>query len=727
MTATTDKPLNKLRITCQKGLEGLLKDEITALGIDDCQESAGAVRCRADLAGLYRICLWSRLAGRVLLPLLECPSGSPTGLYHACYEFPWEQHFGSSNSVLVDFSGSDEHFRNSLFAAQKIKDGIVDRFLGREGSRPNVDKLTPDLRLYAVLAKGKITLSLDLSGGSLAQRGYPHRPNREGPSNPLAAAILLRAGWPAIAAAGGSLLDPFCDRGTLLIEAVLMAARHAPGLYRRGFGFEHWCLHDDALWRAIREQALATRQDGLASLPLIAGYDQDAAALHSAREILKQAGLHKYVQIARGSLGTAAEPNPDSVPGLIVSHPRPPGDADDPALASALRELGQTLRDTYQGWHAALYTQTPALARYLDIKAVRKYRFPEAQLLCFDINPSHYHERQADAPAPVRQEHEWPPGALMFANRLRKNLRQLASWREREGISCYRLYDADMPEYAVAIDLYDGYAHVQEYAAPAKVDQRAATRRRGEVRMVLPSVLGLAEDRIVYKERRRQKGKSQYEKQEHTQVWKQASRRPMISVGEGQVRLLVNLWEYLDTGLFLDHRPVRLRIAAMARGKRFLNLFCYTATATVHAAQGGASSSLSVDMSRTYLDWAAQNFALNAMDQAKHRLLRADCLTWLREATGQYDLILLDPPSFSNSKKMQDILDIQRDHVLLVKQAMALLSSAGTLIFSNNLRSFKLDQQALADYQIEDISKQTIDRDFAMNPRIHQCWLIRHR
>lgn len=306
----------------------------------------------------------------------------------------------------------------------------------------------------------------------------------------------------------------------------------------------------------------------------------------------------------------------------------------------------------------------------------------------------------------------------MFANRIRKNRKRLASWVKREGIECYRLYDADMPEYAVAVDLYGDAVHVAEYQAPGGVDPDAAERRLDEVRAALPQALGVPPQKIVYKERRRQRGDAQYRKHD--------SRGEFFSVMEGGARLLVNLHDYLDTGLFLDHRPLRLRIAAEARGKDFLNLFCYTGAATVHAALGGARSTTSVDMSRTYLGWLRKNLANNGLGENAHRLVQADCLAWLDECGEQYDLILLDPPSFSNSKRMDSSFDVLRDHVHLVRAAMRVLRTDGVMYFSNNRRGFKLDPALTRDFDCLDITAKTLDPDFQRNRRIHSCWAIRH-
>src|SRR5690606_18769782 len=287
------------------------------------------------------------------------------------------------------------------------------------------------------------------------------------------------------------------------------------------------------------------------------------------------------------------------------------------------------------------------------------------------------------------------------------------------GVTCYRLYDADMPEYSVAIDWYEGYVHVAEYAAPLSVDPAAAELRLRDVIAAIPGALGIDPSRVVLKQRMRQRGTDQYQKF--------AQRGEFMVVREGDAKLFVNLTDYLDTGLFLDHRPVRMKIAELARGKRFLNLFCYTATASVHAALGGATLTTSVDLSHTYLDWARRNFALNGLSEARNHLVQADCIKWLQECKQRFDLILLDPPTFSNSKRTTETLDIQRDHVDLINDAMEILASDGLLIFSNNKRKFQLDAEVGEQFEVEDVTRWSLDADFERSTHIHQCWFIRHR
>jgi len=381
------------------------------------------------------------------------------------------------------------------------------------------------------------------------------------------------------------------------------------------------------------------------------------------------------------------------------------------------------VKGVFAGWRAAVFTGEPELGKRMGLRAHRANVFYngsiECRLLQFSVEPDRFVDREAlDARAErVGIERALSRGAGAFLNRIKKNMRIAGAWARREGISCYRLYDADLPEYAVAIDIYGDRAHVQEYAAPSSVDPAKASERLADAMTLLPDALGMPADHIVLKVRRRQKGKDQYRKQDE--------RGEFLEVREGDRAFFVNLTDYLDTGLFLDHRATREMIRRLAGGKRFLNLFCYTATATVHAVAGGAVSSVSVDMSPVYLEWAGRNFKRNGIDERTHRLIQADCLAWIADCSMRFDLIFLDPPTFSNSKRMSDTLDVQRDHVRLIVGTARLLAPGGILLFSTNRSKFKIDTAGLAGLAIEDISAQTIPRDFERNPKIHRCWKIR--
>ncbi len=741
--------------TCPKGLESLLNDELVTLGAENTRQTVAGVYFDGPLEAAYRVCLWSRLASRVLMPLARFDADSQEALYEGARAVPWEEHLAPTGSLLVDFSGTSGALRNTQFSAVRIKDAVVDRLRELTGERPGVSK-TPDLRINARLSKGRVALSIDLSGDSLHRRGYRGRQGEAPLKENLAAAILLRAGWPAIAAEGGALLDPMCGSGTLLIEAALMAADMAPALRREHFGFSGWLGHVPALWQSLRDEAVARKNAGLAKpLPEIRGYDGDLRAVRAAEENIIAAGLDHWLRVRRKELSAFTPPTHARIrPGLIVTNP-PYGErlGETESLKLLYAHLGQRLRDEFQGWQLALFTGNPELGKQMGLRAHRKYKLFNgtiaSELLLFTVDArSEVHDpsredtdnpwRNAVIKGSAAPSETAPPelteGARMLINRLRKNQKSLARWVKQNNVSCYRLYDADMPEYAAAIDLYRGYvagksagqgeaqvyALVQEYAAPKTVDEARARERFAEIQAAVPEALDIPPSRISYRQRRRNKGKMQYEK---------LAEQPagdLLVVEEGGARLQVNLWQYLDSGLFLDHRPVRDWIAGHAENKRFLNLFCYTASASVRAALAGARLTVSVDMSNTYLDWARRNLALNGLSEARNRLEQADCLTWLADNSRQFDLILLDPPSFSNSKKMEGVLDIQRDHVALIQGAMKALSEEGTLIFSTNLRSFKLDAAALSAYTLEDITAATLDPDFKRNAKIHRCWLIRH-
>ena len=540
----------------------------------------------------------------------------------------------------------------------------------------------------------------------------------------LAAAILLRAGWPDVVAGGGGLIDPMCGSGTLLIEAAMLAADIAPGLQRERFGFHAWKGFDAVLWDRLVAEARARRQAGLARpLPEIRGYDKDARAVAAAKENIEAIGLQEVVRVSAKPLSALKQPTHREIPpGLILTNP-PYGErwGEIDELRPLYKALGELAKAEFPGWTLGVFTGNPDLAGELRLRSDKTYNLYNgtipARLLMFSLRDRAEQSAEQDKPR------ELSDNVRMLVNRLQKNTRRLKSWLKRDAVSCYRLYDADIPEYAVAIDIYGDRIHVQEYAPPADVDANLARRRLGEVRQALHHLYPESRETMVIKERRRQAGDSQYQP---LTSW-EAKGKGAFVVMEGPAKVEVNLSDYLDTGLFLDHRPVRQRIREMARGTRFLNLFCYTAVAAVQAALGGAKESLSLDMSNTYLDWARRNFDLNGMDSGAHKLERADCMQWLATASGEYDLIFLDPPTFSNSKKMEEVLDVQRDHAALIDNAMALLAPGGTLIFSNNFRRFKMAGEITDRYQVEDITASTIPPDFERNRKIHNCWLIKAR
>ncbi|WP_062382460.1 bifunctional 23S rRNA (guanine(2069)-N(7))-methyltransferase RlmK/23S rRNA (guanine(2445)-N(2))-methyltransferase RlmL [Pseudomonas abietaniphila] len=751
----------ELFLTCPKGLEGLLAEEATALGLQETREHTSTIRGGADMETAYRLCLWSRLANRVLLVLKRFPMKDAEDLYHGVHDIEWADHLEPDGTLAVEFSGHGSGIDNTHFGALKVKDAIVDRLRTSDGSRPSIDKLNPDLRVHLRLDRGEAILSLDLSGHSLHQRGYRLQQGAAPLKENLAAAILIRSGWPRIAAQGGALADPMCGVGTFLVEAAMIAADIAPNLKRERWGFSAWLGHVPALWRKLHDEALARAEAGLARPPLwIRGYEADPRLIQPGRNNVERAGLSEWIKIYQGEVATF-EPRPDqNQKGLVICNP-PYGErlGDEASLLYLYQNLGERLRQACLNWEAAVFTGAPDLGKRMGIRSHKQYAFWNGALPCklllikvqpdqfvtgerrtpeqrqvereqaaYDQTPDEPQERTFNkngnpikptpAPAPVIEQPRLSEGGQMFANRLQKNLKALGKWVKREGIDCYRVYDADMPEYAMAIDLYHDWVHVQEYAAPKSIDPEKASIRMFDALAAIPQALNIDKSRVVVKRRERQSGTRQYERQ--------SAQGKFNEVNEGGIKLLVNLTDYLDTGLFLDHRPMRMRIQREAAGKRFLNLFCYTATASVHAAKGGARSTTSVDLSKTYLDWARRNLSLNGFSD-KNRLEQGDVMAWLESSRDEYDLIFIDPPTFSNSKRMEGVFDVQRDQVQLIDLAMARLASGGVLYFSNNFRKFQLDENLAERYAVEEITQQTIDPDFARNGKIHRAWKITAR
>lgn len=707
-----------------KGMEPLLEKEIRLLGGEGVRAVRAGVSFRGSLETAMAVCLWSRTASRLVLPLANRVIDRAEGLYEAAKEIPWEEHIPAGGTLAVDFSGTSEFIRHTRFGAQTVKDAIVDRLRDRRGERPSVRFEQPDVMVNAILDGVRIRLGLDLSGESLHRRGYrvdgAEAPLKEN----LAAAILMLAGWPELAREGAPFLDPMCGSGTLVIEAGWMAADIAPGLLRPWFGFTGWLGGGEGAartWARLRREAEERQHAGLERLPPLWGCDADMAMVKAATRNAAAAGLAGKAAISHQALDAIVPPGGTPRPGLLAVNPpygRRLGEVS--AHLPLYRQLGERLR-AFPGWRAAIFTAEPALAEAVGWQPRLTHELFHGALACrldlYDVARTEMAGPLSGVgPPPVSVD----GGGEDFANRLRKNLKELRRWAAREEIHCYRVYDADIPEYAVAVDLYEDLAHVQEYAPPATVDPARADLRRSQVLRHLPEVLGLPPERIFLKERRRGKGGARYGAMDREGRY--------FEVREGGYRFLVNFTDHLDTGLFLDHRPTRMLLGALARGHRFLNLFGYTGTATVHAVGGGATASVTVDLSATYLDWALRNLRLNHMDSSRHRLIQADAMAWLAEEKERYGLIFLDPPTFSNSKRMDRDFDLQRVQGELLRRAAHLLDRDGILIFSCNYRRFRLDEAALPDeFNLEEISKQTLPHDFRRNPRIHRCWRIQRK
>lgn len=724
----------KIFVSCAKGLQYALEQELISLGVGQTHAIPGGVGCEVTIRDCYRILLWSRIASRVILNLCNEKVSSVDDIYDVAKAVNWSDHFTVDDSFAIRFVGTNAFVRNSTFGGLKVKDGIVDRFRELSGKRPDISKESPNISLHAHLAKGRLSLGIDLSGEGLHKRHYRTEKGAAPLRENLAAGILQLSGWPHKISPAGSLCDPMCGSGTFLIEAAQMMLNYAPGLKREHWGFDHWRGHQPAIWEEVQQEALEKHQTACRSVKRkIVGFDQDPKVIAKAWSNIERAGFQDYIHVEKRQLSDF-ECFEGLNEGLLIVNP-PYGErlGEIESLGPLYKQLGQVFEQFLMGWKAAVLTGHEQLGRQIGWRSHKQYKLLngpiESLLLLFELKEQNRFKSEWMSPEqrlsnPLHWRVSHSQRAEMFANRLKKNTKVLGKWLRKQEISCYRLYDADMPEYAIAIDVYqdlDGQInlHVQEYAAPDSVDEKSAVERLSEALAVIRDTLSVPAGQIVLKSRMAQKGKDQYSKRDESREFKQ--------VREGPALFWVNLKDYLDTGLFLDHRPMRRWMFDNADGARVLNLFCYTASVTVYAALGGARSSLSLDMSATYLRWAKRNYELNDVDEDRHTLRRVDCTQWLREEGDEhgFDIIFLDPPSFSNSKNMDGVLDIQRDHEELIELSMRKLSANGVLIFSNNLRKFKLASGLKKRYQVEDWNRRSLDKDFERNPRIHHCWSIR--
>jgi 23S rRNA (guanine2445-N2)-methyltransferase / 23S rRNA (guanine2069-N7)-methyltransferase len=710
--------MNRIFASCPPGLEDLLVSELAPWSPQAPKATAGGVFIDGDLATAYRICYRSRLASRVFWQLSEFPAPSDDALYAALRAVPWEQHLKLENTFAFRVTARQAFSKNTAFLAQRAKDALADSFTEMYGRRPDVQRQRPDLQFHLHLQKGQGTLYLDLAGAPLHERGYRVGAGEAPLKETLAAAILCRLGWPDSA---DRILDPMCGSGTFLVEAVEMALKRPAGLHRTAWGFQHWLQHDEILWE--REVAAACEgMENPGDVVIAQGRDIDPTVLELARQNISAAGLEACIALDEGTF-EGWSPQIDSERTLVVTNP-PYGErlSERSQVLHLCGVLGDWLLDKLPGARAGVLVPDETVGKAIGYHTSRRYNFRNGPLSvalwCFDVGEDKRRTSAfSDSPTVLSQVPE------DLFNRLKKNVRRLEKWRKQNAIEAYRIYDADLPEYACAIDRYGDCLHVQEYAPPADLPEGKAQKRLEEVILTLRKLFGVGVSQIFVKQRRRQRRRDQYQKGEE-RFGRQDGR---LQVTEHGLTFEVDLAAYLDTGLFLDHRPARRWVRDMSAGKRVLNLFCYTGSVSVYAAAGGAQNVVSVDMSKTYLQWARRNMALNGLDKPQHGWIRADVLQWVQDNEGEhYDLIFCDPPSFSNSKSMVTTWDVQRDHADLLRRLMRQLNPGGTLLFSTNLRRFRLDDALLDGFDVEDLSQRSLDPDFARRPNIHRIFRFRH-
>lgn len=752
--------------TCPKGFEKLLAEELASFHIPQVRQLRGQVAFGGELADAYRACLWSRLASRVLLVLARVGAADADALYEGVQSIDWSAHLAPGATFVIDSHGTNDNLRNTQFVALRSKDAISDQLFSARGMRPVVNTDAPDVIVDVRLQRERATVSIDLTGEPLFHRGYDSRAARKvAPLRADYAAMVLAAGrWYRNVRHGAPVLAAlWAGQGAVLVEAAAEALDRAPGLLRARWGFEGWAGHDADAWDELLAEADERATAGEKNSLALYACDTRPGAEAACRGALRAAGLDCELTFAPAAevLDAARAAGDDALVTCDLSWLS----EDDLALeASAL-----TAMSAAAGMNVAALVRDSSVdaavqAAPAEVFDVIQGREP-VYVRCFDAVPG----QAAPEPACVtlaggERVPVLVPASDQFAARLAKVAKLRAKWARREDVSCYRVYDADLPDYAVAIELYQGldgkgrWLQVSEYAAPKEIDADLARRRLMDVLAIAPRVMGIDPSNVNLRVRTRARGGSQYADEGSAAATPAAGEfsrlrgqradmrnrhKPSLTdlprgahlIDEGGLTFEVNFSARLDCGIFLDHRDTRAEVREMMKktlgSKRFLNLFAYTGTATCYAADGGAKFTTTVDLSRPSLDWARRNMARNGFTGPEHEFVQADVIQWVseqRHTRNRWDLVFCDVPTFSNSQRMKkSSWDVQRDHSELIIGVSRLLTRNGCAIFSCNLRGFKPDVEALqkAGVVIEDITASTIPEDFKRNAKIHHAYIVR--
>lgn len=697
---------------CPKHLELLLKDELLSLGATDAKEALAGVQFDAQVDTVLRVVMWSRLANRVMRVLSNGSCRDKNDLYQIISDIDWFQTVNQlPKSLAIRFNGTNRELKNTHFSSQVCKDAICDQLDEQYGKRPKVVKSDGHLSVSARLKHNELTVFQDLTGHSLHQRGYRSENTLAPLKENLAAAILMRAGWPEAAQQNHNLIDPMCGSGTLLLEGWQMAIDLAPNLNLKSHALFSWNPFNAHDWTTLQQEAEERAATGMAMFRgQIIGVDHHKASVALANDNLEQLPNNKRISFNYQPLDKFRIPPRNN---LVVCNP-PYGVRLQKNHLSSWQQLSHWLGEKANGAEAAILTPDAAKGWMVGFREQKQYAFKngalDVQLRLFSISKAN---RLA---VPEGQHFALPAGAQPLANRLKKRLNELKPWAVAQGIQAYRLYDADMPEFAFAIDRYQNQVVIQEYQAPKTIEAKKVQQHLEWALLAVQSVLGVPSQQLHLKTRQKQKNSSQYLKQAELE-------QARFIVKEQGRKYLVDLAQYLDTGLFLDHRWLRRTVQEQAKGQSVLNLFSYTGSISVAAGCGGAQSVTSVDTSKTYLAWSEENFKINKI-QSKHLVVRQDVMRYLQTCQNRFDLIVVDPPTYSNSHSRDEDWDVQRDHIELLRRCGRLLNDNGRIYFSNNFRKFKMDAVLAEEFDFQDITRESMDKDF-LGSKIHQCFLLK--
>ena len=751
---------------CAFGLEAVVKRELIALGYDAKVAQPGRVEFEGGWADVCRSNLWLRTADRVLIKVLEFPAADFDALFETVKEHDWSELIAVDAAFPVTGRSRLSQLSSVPAVQRTVKKAIVES-LKREHSTTELPETGVTFKIDVALLNDVAQLTLDTTGDSLHKRGYRKLTGRAPIKETLAAALVDLSVWKP----ERMLVDPFCGTGTIAIEAAMLGMQIAPGM-NRTFASSDWNQISATLWNDAIEAAKA-QIDSDADLQII-GSDIDAEALEMAKYHARQAGVDRQIHFRQQAFH---EFKSEQKYGCIITNPPYGERLEDLRSVQPLYETFPGILQRLDTWSLFVITNVPSVEKIFERRATRRRKLFNGRIECmyyqylgprpprgyFDddyvdpetqapepavsvaaaspaiestrvpspsdvksvaANPSsQMTAREPDskshtkAVAPIfgglqSKDHEQ---ADLFRSRLTKRARHLRKWPTKRGVTCFRLYDRDIPEIPLVVDRYEGHLHITEYERPHERELGRHAAWLELMRTTAAETLEVSVEQAHLKSR--DHDSRQYEKI--------ANQRQRVEVQEAGLKFLVNLTDYVDTGLFLDHRTTRLMVHSEANGTRFLNLFAYTGSFTVFAADADADSTVTVDLSKNYLQWAQDNLKINGLLGPEHKFIDMDCMAYLERSVAKkkkFDLIVVDPPTFSNSKRTEDDWDVQQRHVEMLNMIAQILTPGGVVYFSTNFRRFKFDEASLNGFEtIFEISKQTVPEDFR-NKRIHRCW-----
>lgn len=688
------------------GCERILKKELLFLGAKNLKTTKGGIYYQGEDIILYNSLLWSRIATKIFLCIKKINIKNSNDLNTDICKINWTKILILGKSFSITYKYINNSTPNNLLTSLKIKEIIFDQFYQKYYTYPQVKIVNPDLLIVVFLSKNIMHIMLDISGDELYKRGYRQFSKITSIQENLSAAIILNSGWKK----NTPLIDPMCRSGTLVIEAAMISSDKAPGLDRKKWGFESWKGYRKNVWNKVLQEAKKRFEIGIKKCftNYHVGYDYDENVIQIAQKNAIKANLEKIIHFSKCNLNNLNNPYNENKTGTIIIYPpyRSKNNTES-KLISLYIQLGFVSKKYFKNWKLAVLSSSKFLLNFLQMKSYEKIFFKkklsEYILEKYEIFSNIFND----------QNH-----VEEYQNRLKKNIIKLQKWNDYKKIECFRVYDADLPNYKIIVDVYKNWIVIQEYQAPKIINSQKAHNRLCSAIFYSKEILSIPINNIIIKVRKKQKNNQQYQKLfEHNNFF---------IVKEYHTKLLVNLFDYLDTGLFLENRLVRKLLGNMSKGKDFLNLFSYTGTASVYAGLGKAKSTTTIDISNTYIKWSMRNMCINNLTGDQHIFIQQDCLKWIVSTNKKFDLIFFNPPNFSNSKRMEKHFELKKDYINILKNIKKILRKNGNIIFSSSVNNFEVNIHDIKKINLyaKKITNLVKSKDFSK--KNYHSWNITH-